>query len=123
MFLKKGTIPELLYPGAGGENISTISLGKKVSRLYVAMNGFEIGFRNGDNHVKDISVDLSVLHKMAVTPPNCIVNSSSTTKTLREIHFWRSAIIYLLERIINCLLDNNQGGCKTKWAMQSRLKN
>jgi hypothetical protein len=62
MFLKKGSIPELLYPGAGGENISTISLGKKVNRLYVVMNGFQIGFRDGDNHVKDICIDLGVRH-------------------------------------------------------------
>jgi hypothetical protein len=62
MFLKKGSIPKKLYPGAGGEHIGTIALGKRVSRLYVVMNGFEIGFNNGDNHIKDACVNLSVRH-------------------------------------------------------------
>ena len=64
MFLKKGSIERKLYPGAGGEHIGTVALGKKVDRLYVVMNGFEIGFDGSrDNKLKDVAINLSVLHK------------------------------------------------------------
>ncbi len=63
MFLKKGSIERKLYPGAGGRYTGSISLGKKTSRLYVVMNGFEIGFDGGeDNKLKDVAVNLSVQH-------------------------------------------------------------
>jgi hypothetical protein len=62
MFLKKGSIERKLYPGAKGEHVGIIPLGKKVNRLYVVMNGFEVAFDGGDNHVKNMAVNLSVKH-------------------------------------------------------------
>ncbi|MDZ4823399.1 MAG: hypothetical protein SH856_08065 [Flavobacteriales bacterium] len=62
MFLKKGSIPKKLYPGAGGEHIGTIALGKKAKQLYAVMRGFEADYGSDDNHVKNIQVKLSVIH-------------------------------------------------------------
>jgi len=62
MFLKKGAIPKRLYPGSGGEFVETISLGRKVNRLYVVMNGFETEFTEGAYNVGNITVNLSVRH-------------------------------------------------------------
>ena len=62
MFLKKGSIPKLLYPGNGGEHIEAIDLGRRVDNLYVVMNGFDIEYHDGDNHIKRMQVDLGIRH-------------------------------------------------------------
>ena len=62
MFFKKGGIPRKLYPGNGGEHIGALDLGRKVDNLYVVMNGFDIQYDVGDNHLKRMKVDLSVKH-------------------------------------------------------------
>ncbi len=60
MFLQKGGIPKELYPGNGGEQIGTIDPGRRVDNLYVVMNGFDIQYEDGDNHIKCMQMDLGV---------------------------------------------------------------
>jgi hypothetical protein len=63
MFLQLGSFDKVLNPGIGSDRSVIVNLGRPVtSKLYVVLNGFDIGYANHDNHILRVQVDLRVIH-------------------------------------------------------------